>query len=230
MGVFKFSTLSFDDGVTQDIRLIELLKKYGLTATFNLNSALCGARNRLVWRDTEIEHVRVRGEDVARVYKGFEVAAHTLHHPQLPDCSEETIVEEAESDRRALSELVGYEVIGMAYPCGPPNSDRRVRDTVERFTGIRYARTIRATHDLSFYDDPLLWNPSAHIFDEDVFDLIEAFDRSQSGLLYLWGHAYEFDTRGGWAHAERVLERLSRVRDAQNLTNGQVYERLRLEP
>ena len=32
----KAVTFSFDDGVSQDIRMIELLDKYGLKATFNL--------------------------------------------------------------------------------------------------------------------------------------------------------------------------------------------------
>ena len=38
----KAVTFSYDDGVTQDIRLIELLNKYGLKCTFNLNSELLG--------------------------------------------------------------------------------------------------------------------------------------------------------------------------------------------
>jgi len=33
----KAITFSFDDGVVQDIRLIELMNKYGLKSTFNLN-------------------------------------------------------------------------------------------------------------------------------------------------------------------------------------------------
>ena len=35
-GKKKAVTFSFDDGVTQDIRAIEILNKYGLKATFNL--------------------------------------------------------------------------------------------------------------------------------------------------------------------------------------------------
>jgi peptidoglycan/xylan/chitin deacetylase (PgdA/CDA1 family) len=36
-GKKKAITFSFDDGVLQDIRTIEILDKYGLKATFNLN-------------------------------------------------------------------------------------------------------------------------------------------------------------------------------------------------
>ena len=46
MGIFmrfpggkkKALTLSYDDGVEQDIRLIDIMKKNGLKGTFNLNS------------------------------------------------------------------------------------------------------------------------------------------------------------------------------------------------
>ena len=36
----KALTVSYDDGVRQDKRLIEILQKYGLKRTFNLNSGL----------------------------------------------------------------------------------------------------------------------------------------------------------------------------------------------
>lgn len=41
-GKRKQVTFSYDDGVTQDIRLAELFHKYGLKATFNINSELLG--------------------------------------------------------------------------------------------------------------------------------------------------------------------------------------------
>ena len=34
----KYFTLSFDDGLEQDKKVLELMKKYGLRGTFNLNS------------------------------------------------------------------------------------------------------------------------------------------------------------------------------------------------
>ena len=37
-GKLKALTLSYDDGVEQDIKFVEILNKYGLKCTFNLNS------------------------------------------------------------------------------------------------------------------------------------------------------------------------------------------------
>ena len=39
-GKKKAVTFSFDDGVMQDIRVIEILDKYGLKGTFNLNKGV----------------------------------------------------------------------------------------------------------------------------------------------------------------------------------------------
>ena len=44
-GKKKAITFSFDDGVWQDRRLIEIFNKYGLKGTFNLNSEAFGMPN-----------------------------------------------------------------------------------------------------------------------------------------------------------------------------------------
>ena len=46
-GKLKAVTFSFDDGVSQDKKLIEILDKYGLKSTFNLNSAFLGVEGNL---------------------------------------------------------------------------------------------------------------------------------------------------------------------------------------
>lgn len=44
----KALTFSFDDGVTQNIRLIEILNRYGLKEAFNLNSGFLGLTSKKV--------------------------------------------------------------------------------------------------------------------------------------------------------------------------------------
>ena len=48
---------------------------------------------------------------------------HTLTHPNLTMCDEAEIIRQVENDRLNLSELAGYEVVGMAYPNGPNNDE-----------------------------------------------------------------------------------------------------------
>ena len=112
-GKKKAVTFSYDDGVTQDIRLIEIFNRYGLRATFNLNSGLLGGKNALIRGGVQVRHDKVRAEDVRAVYDGHEVAAHTLTHPALCTLPNEEVVRQVEEDRQALSALAGYEVVGM---------------------------------------------------------------------------------------------------------------------
>ena len=46
-GKLKALTFSFDDGITQDQRLIEIFNKYNLKCTFNINSELLGKAGSL---------------------------------------------------------------------------------------------------------------------------------------------------------------------------------------
>lgn len=41
-GKRKALTLSYDDGVIQDRHLVDLMRRYGVKGTFNLNSGLLG--------------------------------------------------------------------------------------------------------------------------------------------------------------------------------------------
>ena len=43
----KALTMSYDDGVTQDRRLVAIFNRYGIRGTFHLNSALLGTGNRI---------------------------------------------------------------------------------------------------------------------------------------------------------------------------------------
>ena len=95
----KAITFSYDDGVTQDIRLIELLNKYGLKCTFNLNSELLGKKGMLTRVGQRISHYKIHPQDVMGVYEGHEVAVHTLTHPNLTRLTDAEIIYQVEQDR-----------------------------------------------------------------------------------------------------------------------------------
>ena len=95
----KAITFSYDDGVTQDIRLIELLNKYDLKCTFNLNSELLGKKGILNRNNQCISHYKIHTEDVKHIYEGHEVAVHTLTHPNLTQCDDKEVIRQVETDR-----------------------------------------------------------------------------------------------------------------------------------
>lgn len=104
-GKTKAITFSYDDGVTQDIRLIELLNKYNLKCTFNLNSELLSNKGIIIRNDKRISHYKLFADDVKYVYDGHEIAVHTLTHPNLTQCDKNEIIYQVETDRLNLSEF-----------------------------------------------------------------------------------------------------------------------------
>ena len=163
MKKMKAVTFSYDDGVTQDQRLIEMLDRYGLKCTFNLNSGLLGKAGMLIRENVTVAHVKPRAEEIRAIYQGHEIAAHTLTHPRLKELEDDAeIVRQVEEDRLALSELAGYEVVGMAYPMGTQHIDDRTIELVREKTGIQYARTTTSTHSFEPQTDLIRFDPTVY--------------------------------------------------------------------
>lgn len=224
----KAVTFSYDDGVTQDIRLIELLNKYGLKCTFNLNSQLLG-KNRMLMRDYgRIAHYKIHPSDVRSVYEGHEIAVHTLDHPILPKVTDDAeVIRQVEQDRLNLSELAGYEVIGMAYPGGGVNNDRRVADLIQAHTGVQYARTITSNGSFAPQADLYRFQPTAFHLDFDkMMDLGRQFiemDAETPQIFYIWGHSYEMDyCSDNWRRLEDFFALISGHNDIFYGTNAEV--------
>lgn len=223
----KAVTFSYDDGVTQDIRLIELLNKYGLKCTFNLNSELLGQRGMLIREGQRISHYKIHPEDVKSVYEGHEVAVHTLTHPNLIQLGEEEIVRQVEQDRLRLSALVGYEVVGMAYPCGGVNNDDRVAEILRKKTGVRYSRTITCSDSFQPQSNLYRFNPSAYHLDFDALMRLGrefvALDAETPQLFYVWGHSFEMDYAPDyWVRLEEFFKLISHRSDIFYGTNREV--------
>jgi len=195
----KAITFSYDDGVTQDRRLIEIFNKYGLKATFNLNSSLLGLDGALVRNGVNVNHAKNKKEDVKYIYGGHEVAVHTLTHPNLTGIDDDKeVLRQVEQDRLNLSELCGYEVLGMAYPCGGVNCNDRVADIIKNNTPIKYARTITTTNSFEPYCDLYQYKGTVYHHDEwdKMLELGKKFVELRADtpkVFYIWGHAYEFD-------------------------------------
>ncbi len=224
-GKRKAITFSFDDGVTQDRRLIALLDKYGLKASFPLNSSSLGKPGHIDYGPFHASHNKVAPEEVRSLYQHHEVLVHTVHHPDLIQCDEATIIHEVEDDRKALESLWGKPIIGMAYPFG--TYDEKVVKTIRNQTKVLFSRSIWATFDYRLPEQWLIWRPTVHALDfEHLFDLAEKFialDTPEDALFYIWGHAYEFDFSDTWERFEAFLKIISFKKDIFYGTNGEVY-------
>ena len=223
-GKMKAVTFSFDDNVIQDIRTIEIMDKYGLRGTFNLNSGRTGHTGTLNREGSVVPFNKNMAADIPKIYAGHEIAAHTVTHPSLPLLSDEDVLREVEDDRIALSELAGYEVVGMAYPVG--EFDDRVVDLIKNHTGIKYARTIISTYRFDTQTDLLRFHPTFHHREDNVIEVCEKFFSLESDkpqTLYIWGHAFEMDIgNDGWDRFEDLCRIVSGKSDVFYGTNREV--------
>lgn len=228
-GKIKALTFSYDDAVTQDIRLIEIFNKYGLKGTFNLNSGKLGMPGMLNRNNVDVTHNKIKPEDIKYVYEGHEVAAHTIDHPGLTLLEDNEVVRQVEEDRLKLSELVGYEVVGFAYPGGKPTLyDERVKGLIKNNTGCKYARVTATTGNFEIPED--LYELKGTIYHhanwDNLFEIGQRFldlkpDKPQ--LFYIWGHAYEFDIYPErWEIFEEFCKMMSGQNDIFYGTNAEV--------
>jgi peptidoglycan/xylan/chitin deacetylase (PgdA/CDA1 family) len=226
-GKEKCLTFSYDDAVTQDRRLVELFNKYGVRGTFNLNSGCFGKQGTVNYElIREATHNKIEESEVAALYKGHEVAVHTVTHPNLCFLDHAAFRYEVMEDRRNLERLVGYPVTGMAYPYGAYD------DTVVEILkecGIHYSRTVVATQQFGVPRDFLMWHPTCHFGDEGMEELVSRFlddkdDKSYQKLLYIWGHSYELDGNDTWQRMEDTLQALSGRDDIWYATNIEIYD------
>ncbi|MDR0400190.1 MAG: polysaccharide deacetylase family protein [Treponema sp.] len=223
-GKTKALTLSYDDGVEQDRKLVEILNRYGIKAAFNLNSGIqTGAggwvNKDIAGRDLPIKRMNVRG--LRELYAGHEIAVHGLTHPRLENLDEETVLNELEQDRLNLERIFGAGICGMAYPYGTFN------DLVKKCAaacGLRYGRGVRSTHSFDVPEDLLAYQPTCHHADAELMELGERFIKLKSPrpqVFYLWGHSYEFDMGRNWQVIEDFCRLMANRDDIFYATNAQ---------
>lgn len=220
----KALTLSYDDGVDTDIKMIEILNKYGIKGTFNLNSGLFSELPRSADNDHYFYHLTKKQALELYTVSGHEVAVHTRTHPFLEKLSPEEIAREIMEDRRALEEMFGVVVRGMAYPFG--TYDDRVVN-IAAACGIAYSRTVVST---GCFDIPTDWfhmNTTCHHNDSNLMkyatDFVDA-NIERPLLFYLWGHTYEFRSDNNWHVIEDFCHKVGNRSDVWYATNIEVYD------
>ena len=219
-GKSKVLTLSYDDGVVQDIRLIGILNQYGIKATFNINTGL------YVPEETQRERYygRMKLSEAKEIYtdSGHEVAVHALTHPFLERLKSAQVLTEILEDRKNIESQYGTLARGMAYPYGTYN-DRTVEILAEE--NVRYSRTCIQTEGFEVPVDLLRLPTTCRHANSNLLTLAREFvelkpDKPQ--LFYLWGHSYEFDEFRNWELIEEFCKIVSGHDDTYYGTNSEV--------
>lgn len=211
-GRHKVLTMSYDDGKTSDRILIDILNKHGIKGTFHLNSGLLNKQHY------------ISSNEIKQLYKGHEVATHTLTHPTISRCPKEQIIQQVMEDRKNLEAIVGYPVRGLSYPNGSFNTNIK---TMLPHIGIEYARIVGSSKNFLIPDDFFVWKPTCHHNDDLIYlaKKFIAFNKKQYlYMMYVWGHSYEFDCDNNWDLIENFCELIGRREDIWYATNIEIVD------
>ena len=215
----KALTFSYDDGIEQDRKLVEIFNKYGMKATFNLNTGIQTPESNF-----EIEGVyinRMKQEGLEELYRGHEIATHGLTHAAPTGMTKEQLDKEFLTDMSNIERIYGTYPVGMAYAYGC------VDDEVVKYLksiGIKYGRTVEASHSFEIPKEPLKLKATCHHDDDMLFELAEKFlkaepKENEQMLFYVWGHSYEFDVNNNWDRIEELCKMMSGKADIFYGTN-----------
>ncbi|MCR4875810.1 MAG: polysaccharide deacetylase family protein [Clostridiales bacterium] len=206
-GKHKALTMSYDDGRTQDRRLVEIFNKYGIRGTFHLNSGYIG-------RDD-----RVTAEEIKTLYVGHEVSCHTVTHPTIARCPVPEVAWEVLEDRKKLEAWCGYPVRGLSYPNGSVSKDI---EKLLPLCGIRYSRVVGSSDSFALPENPMRWQATCHhnhLLLEHGEEFLKLFKKQYLYLMYVWGHSYEFDDRNNWGLMEDFCRMMGGKDDIWYCTN-----------
>lgn len=229
-GKTKAFTLSYDDAVEQDIKLVELMKKYKIKGTFNVNSGCYpdGETEYPKWHTNK----RMTEKMCTDLYSDpfIEVAVHGLTHPFFDRLTPAMMMEQVLRDRINLEKQFGKIIRGMAFPYG--TYDDRVIEII-KMAGIVYSRTIESHHTFNLPDDWHRLGTTCHHNDPKLMELADKFLHDpacthhyyrQPYLFSIWGHSYEFDTDHNWNVIEALFEKVSGHEDVWYASNIEIYD------
>ena len=234
-GKHKVLTLSYDDGKIQDRRLVSIFNKYGIKATFNLNSGL-----------TDMD-IRIDPEEWKELYAGHEAAVHTYTHPTIARTPKNEMLYEYLEDRKFIESIFGRPIRGLAYPNGSCD-DTCVE--MAKAAGLEYGRLAADKYALvkaaMQYDndssapvligdatgfeipqDYMRWLPTCH-HNHDLLGFgkrfLELHKSQYLYMMYVWGHSFEFDRNDNWNVIEEFCEMMSGHDDIWYATNIEIVD------
>lgn len=225
-GKFKVLTMSYDDGRDGDRKLVEIFNKNGIKGTFHLNSGLIEKYEPSI---SDSFGGRIQKEEIKELYKGHEVACHTLTHPTIERCPMSQVALEIIEDRKELESIVNYTVRGLSYPNGSYNDS--IKNLLPNL-GIEYSRIVGGSENFLMPKDFYEWKSTCHHNNKNLLKLADEFlslnKKQYLYMFYVWGHSFEFDRDNNWHVIEDFCEKLGNKDDIWYATNIQIVDYLKV--
>lgn len=223
-GKKKAFNITYDDGVIQDVRFVELMNKYGLKGTFNLNYGLM--ENSFEWTHNSGMVVRrLTPQQAVQLYGEHEIASHSYTHPFMDNMSEDEIMDEMMKDKMKLEELFGREVVGFAVPFDYYSD--LIADCARK-CGFEYSRDGNESYSYIPPKNPYYWSAGTYHVKPQFKEFVEDFFKvdEEMALCQIVGHTYDLDVMDMWEYLESVIKRVAENEDIINMTNKDIVRYL----
>ena len=222
-GKRKVLTLSYDDGFVQDIRMVEVLNKYGIKATFNINSGMFLKEDA----ERKVFDGKLKLSEALELYlpSGHEIAAHTVNHIYPRNVDKMELMYEILEDRKALENNFNSFVRGFAHPFSIYNEEIRGILELGRYS---YARGGVSSYSFELPENRFCLQPTCRHRDVRLMELTEKFvNGNPRGELYfflLMGHSHEFDGDNNWEVLEGFCDAVAGREDIWYATNIEIFD------
>lgn len=224
-GKKKAFNVTYDDGVLQDVRFVELLNKYNLKGTFNLNSLLM--EKEFEWtHESGCVVKRLKMDDVVTLYKGHEVASHTLSHPYMDNLTKQEILYELSEDKVNLEKLFCREIKGFAIPF---DYYSELIEQCVKECGFEYARISEESYSFCPQKDFYKWRATVFHCDNRVISLTRQFveNDDELALFQIVGHSYDLDVEDRWDVMEKIFKMISEQDNILPMTTIEITDYLK---
>ena len=224
-------TTSWDDGSILDLKLGELLTKYGLKGTFYIPNY----SNRVI---------ALQKDEIRELAAVHEIGAHSITHPHLTMIPQSEAKTEIQGSKLYLEAILGKKIHMFGYPFGEFNEETK---SILRTCGFKGARTVefnglRTTSDpfefgvavtavnsrKDYTGEILQYFPSIPIQSlsdwEGRAKTLFEIGLKQGGVFHLWGHSWQIEENNDWEKLDRVLNYVSNRERVIYASNGETID------
>lgn len=232
-------TTSWDDGHPLDLKLLDLLEKYGLKATFYVP-----LHNR--------ENQTMSKHDIKIISEVQELGGHTFNHQYLDKISNKEALSEIEGGKSELEQITGKELSAFCFPGG--KFQKQHLEMVCN-AGFLFGRTTNLLQT-SVNTDSRLMHTTVQVYNHDSLVILKhCLKRRMIGELmqlglyrvsdtsfksltnhflhlnttevfHLWGHSWEIEQKKMWADLEEVFSLFSDMQHVRFLNNTECWQYL----
>lgn len=182
----------WDDGLVSDLRLIDILRKLNITASFAISPSK-HKKNRIT-NDNRGNYGTLVSFSELKEFSDFEVCNHGNNHLDFSKINYDQTFSEIVDGKKILEDYYQKNINGFCYPYGVYSKNAL---SILKNQKINFARITNCRNNIK---DNLLLNPT-HKWNKIDLNNIENYKK-----IIFWGHTYELETQNDWNKIKYIYQ------------------------